>query len=327
MDAFHTKHLSSNVRDLSSLQHFVAEARAYLNQPITSDTAELLTHPDFPHRLVEPSSSKPPSVGQLAKDLKTMMDPSAEGNPASFKRGIAYLCEILAVRAVDGEEGAATTLVDAATLFAVKVKELSLKQPELFRSLARQRCEWPSVISFHRDWELENEEIIKASELGAEHPLSKMKKISKRAARLQQTRQVLHVTANRLVDLVEATRQSLQRFVLPKESWSHKKGSRKTTLDDVERMAGKTLPHWMVDASYLDALSKSNAKMWFNVGWVAIYDLMNERPEELPRLKEVGEYRRMRRKDAGGGKGTRETNVREGVKIQLRKAFLTRFGK
>lgn len=329
MEPTYTTVLSSNVQDLSSLRHFVAEARAYLKQPITVDTTEVLTDAEYPHALIRPLPPQP--LAAFAKRLKinlgVMLDPGPDGDLTAFKRAVIHVSEILAWRTLDGEEDAAEALVDAAGILTAKVKEISLKRPELFRTIARQRCEWPSLISFHGDWKAENEEIIKSTELGTEHPMWNMKKISKRAAALQQNRQALHVFANRLADLVEATRRWLRRFVLPAASWSQKAGLRKCALDDVQRLANEDLLPWMIDASHLGPLCKENALLWFNAGWEAFKDLTNGKPETLPRLADVGEYRSVRKKNADMGKGARQANIREGAKIQLRKAFLVRFGK
>jgi|GEM_PF-6930322 len=319
--------LSDNVRELSSLNHFFSEARAYLLQPVSADTTELLTDEDYPHPLRKIHSAPPTSPKLLRTGILAALD-LCKGDNAAFKKGMRNLCDILSFRAADGGEEAVDMLIEVATIFAGKVKELSLHRPDLLCQLAQTKGEWPSLISFHRDWQRENAKIIKEINLGAKHPLQHLRRITKFPAKRYHRRIVLHVFSNRLADLVEATRRCCERFVSRKRLRRRIPYSKADVEDPDMLVAGGVLvPQWMIEADELRPLCKATAKEWFEIGWAALLQLTDGNPETLPDLKGVGFYREERSKGSRRSKSFKRANIREGMKTQLWKAYHARFAK
>jgi hypothetical protein len=83
-------------------------------------------------------------------------------------------------------------------------------------------------------------------------------------------------------------------------------------------------PQWAFKCAALKPLSIEGAwKEWFDVAWEAVLEATNGHPERDPRLRPLGKFRNNRRvvKDGNAKAGTREANIRDGIRSSLKRAF------
>jgi hypothetical protein len=289
--------------------------------------------------LREPPERQRRSVKELRRTNSVALErcAAARGNPMKLWLGMLDLVEYLDGMAHGrGRKAlqAAEALVLVATEIAECVKRLSLTKPELFRHLARDCDEWPSTISFHPDWRKENKEVIDKIELGFDSPLRRQPKLTKFATKGigQIYRAVTHAYSFRILEIVEVVQSYYYYMEEHRPGWAlelNNKPSRSAYRGARRTKKGKChCPRADVairQAGELEFLSRENVKDWFEAGWQLVLVLTNGEPEMLPDLGQLGEKRRAHLEIAS--ERTRLSDVRGGIKRELRKVFLRRFGR
>jgi hypothetical protein len=86
-------------------------------------------------------------------------------------------------------------------------------------------------------------------------------------------------------------------------------------------------PEWVRSAVALPDYNKNSAAAWFRVAWKILMRETDGHPESHPDLRKLGLHRAERAVTVNAEKkfmsGTREANIRNGIKIVLRQAFRT----
>ena len=244
-------------------------------------------------------------------------DACASGNVDSLGRGLNSLARVLVHHAEAGSEDASIELAWLALETTNAIKKISLKKPSRFRDIARNLEEWPSMISNHPDWRRENATIRKKIRLGSAISHPQRKRVTRFPTLERPNRHVIHSYCYRLVELVEIVRayygRVSSRFMLEGRG----------DLDDLQ-----IDPPAFQEAGKICDLTKKSAQTWFNVAWDLLMFLTESHPEKLPGLTEIGKYRRLHTLPAIGEPSLRiqATNIRDGVRHELQRAFLIRFG-
>src|SRR5262245_42659567 len=75
----------------------------------------------------------------------------------------------------------------------------------------------------------------------------------------------------------------------------------------------------------LPQLTTATRKQWFEMGWTALLDATGQHPEKDPHLRKIGKHYGEHSKNTGAQKrvtpATRESNIRAGIRKQLRQSF------
>ncbi|HXI83599.1 MAG TPA: hypothetical protein VNL17_05860 [Verrucomicrobiae bacterium] len=85
------------------------------------------------------------------------------------------------------------------------------------------------------------------------------------------------------------------------------------------------IPRWAKDCLTLPPLSKKTSDEWFKVGWMALLEYTNGKPESIPELRVIGEHRKRHSVQTGQQRAitprTAEVNIRNGISERIRDAM------
>jgi len=209
-----------------------------------------------------------------------------------------FYLSLLHEYAVEGDVEALSELSD---MIETVVGRLNGLKPEFVRQVARKRVLWPVLAGQHP---LQIEAVSKALtalQVGEE---TEWKKQARWGVGWGGGLSVASREAICLVGLLKANAR-LGR-VVTKADW-------------------RNWPQWAKACCTLPTLTKDTAANWFEIGWQAILEETNSRPEDVPELRALGEYRAKHSERAGQQKRatprTAAVNIRARIKERIAQAL------
>ncbi len=221
-------------------------------------------------------------------------------NPELVPLGAELMLNGLYALASNGYTLAQQTLLDLAIHASNLVKNLCLTHADDMRQFARGRYEWPSTISFHSDWQSENEKLIADIALGEDSPMKEKIEFKRVPAEAQPYRHILFMYCQRLLDVVDAVRSWAQELKYQPTAKRKNRGRRQIkspTWGEVSRQLRGT-HDWVLKAVDLPEFEpgSAGAMQWLEVGWQGFEAVTQGHPESLPGLWDVGEFRAKNRR-------------------------------
>jgi len=212
-------------------------------------------------------------------------------------------------RALKSESIAIAIVTKVAHDATSDVARLTREQPEKIRELAERAASFPILISPHKDMSGRAyiEEKINLLNIGA-HAAINPSGFDMRPSERQPFKNAIHFMCDRLCRVVSEVREDSVPDWWPSQ------------------------PGWRVKALKLPPLSehtcRADAESWFVVAWEALCDVTAGRPEDLPLLKGIGDYKKQK---AGPQKEfsirpSKFSNARRaGLYERLKTAWLARY--
>ncbi len=195
------------------------------------------------------------------------------------------------------------------------VAEWSEANPSAAKSIAKHAPDWPCVYGLHLAIQEDTLDRLWELGLGASHPVASAitPKLLRPAVTARAGKRLKRKTTKGIDLRKPANRQAAMIFDCLTES-------RATFEGDQRRCAAgdHVMPGWRAEANALPPLSYQSAEAWFEVGWKGcreseIIDGMTDKHG-----MSLGDYRRFHKET-----GREATNVRQGARELVRKAFLT----
>ena len=185
------------------------------------------------------------------------------------------------------------------------------RQPELVRKIARQKFDWPVLLANHSQVAKDNQEYIARIQLGEDCPYySKSQRWG--IGKWEGKWSTATIWAMKIQETIEANKGCMV-FATPFVS----RPEYKQWWD--------AIPQWAKDCATLPPLTNDTAAKWFKVGWVAILEYSNGKPEDVPELAALGAHRAKKSERSGQQKRatprTEAANIRDGIKERIADAL------
>jgi len=201
-------------------------------------------------------------------------------------------------------EGDAAALGELSEMLGDAIQHLNDLPPEFVRQVSRHRMHWPVLAGQHP---LQNKGVqreLAALQVGE---ATEWRKHARWGVGWGGRMNTASKEAICLVGLLQAN------------------AARGREVSKISKADWQNWPRWAKACRTLPPLAKDTADKWFAVGWQAILDETNGRPETIPALFEIGSHRAEHSKRTGQqNKTTPRTaaaNIREGIKERIRQAI------
>ncbi len=222
-------------------------------------------------------------------------DYAVEASRETVKEALGHLKSL----ALKGNVEGLAALAEVATSATTTLSTLAVEQPALVSKVARSSFLWPFLKARKEPFGDNHKRIVKEIELGCDAPFSE-------AA-------ISRIHSDKLS--VKTAMPLLCRL----ETYRSKNPAMERMLCD-----SGALPEWKDRAMRLEKFSEFSWQEWFEVGWCTLLADYNGHPENSPSLSKIGQYRANHSNSEGAQKTvtekTRISNIRDGIKDQLRKA-------
>jgi hypothetical protein len=117
----------------------------------------------------------------------------------------------------------------------------------------------------------------------------------------------------------------LKHLEVGKESYMRGKWNPKKSRATQAALSMWTWLHTNQNALGLPRLTQGTKEQWFEAGWTALLDVTYHHPEKDAYLRQIGQHYGQHSKNTGAQErvtpATRESNIRAGIKKQLRQSF------
>jgi hypothetical protein len=224
--------------------------------------------------------------------------------------GNAEGIEELQANAAAGDEDAMRMLVTFLHEVVDWLTGVSCRQPELVAKIASQRFAWPVLLARHPGFARETNGFLKRIQLGEACPY--YSKSNQWGIGWGGKISVATLWAEGIHATIEANR-------------SHLRIAKRLGRNNELKAEWKKIPQWAKDCLTLKPLTRDTAPQWFEVGWQAILDETNGKPESVPELRALGEHRAQHSEHSGQQKRTTPrtaaVNIRARIKERIAQAL------
>lgn len=249
-------------------------------------------------------------------DVKDKLPPTYANAEAAQMAWIDAACKIeqgfteLQANAAAGNSDALGALVQQLHDAADWLCGFSYRQTELVRQIARRRFQWPVLWVRHPQFEKSQREYLTEIQLGEEDPYHSKSKAWGKGWGGKFS--VATIWAMEIQATIEENK-SLMVHATPFAS----RPEYKPWWD--------AIPQWAKDCATLRPLSKETAAKWFAIGWQAILEHTNDKPEGVAELQKLGENRKKHSEHTGQQKrataNTSDVNIRARIKERIGQAL------
>lgn len=193
------------------------------------------------------------------------------------------------------------------------LEEFSYRQESFVQSYARKSARWPVMASLHSQHAKWNRAYLKRLGVGTESEIA-----THEGKRWGIGRGGELSTATRYALAIEDTIQCNKLYVRHAKLWAE---------HEELRADWEKIPQWAKACLTLKPLTKDTAAKWFEIGWQAILEYTNDKPEDVPELRALGAYRTKHSEHTGQQKTvtprTADVNIRAGIKERIEQALLS----
>jgi len=221
------------------------------------------------------------------------------------------------------EQGSAAWSLHRVTYLAVNsLLLITRRKLPLIRSIAEESVVWPAFISQHGDFTKGNAELMEDLNLGKDHFFRFTFPKGRRGKRWSfKTPANLHAV-EMIKGLIarQCACRAIERDRLDKELKEIRK--RNGFAEPMITFQTEDLTKQILD---LPPLSTKTVNQWFDAAWRMVLEETEGRPEKNAQLRAFGAHRKGKtiaaNLTANLGSKTSESNIRDGIKERLKKAF------